>query len=322
MRWRFINGARESAMKNSIWRSLFSLLACVALAALSASAFSATNQLPSCTVTAEQVEKESIPAKDLVWVGVDSHGNFFAAWESSETRLTSLDQYGVPRWTSLGNGSQRMQGGYWGLNFYATIALEEKICGIGKKVLFYERIYDGSFYGVTVNGILPKPHTLVNEVIYPESRTYFLASLGAESDFILDGGAGRGWVTSSNGFRLPRAGDNLIPVHRFYGQARDGGFHFYTVDVADIEMLQAITYGARYTYEGVAFLAPRATRKIDGTYECSDAQTVPVARLRDGPPAENRPVSYRYVVNPKLAEIMVRRGWNDQGATFCALKDG
>jgi hypothetical protein len=322
-------------MKNFLWRSFLSLVGSITVTAVPMSAFSATSQLPSCTVTTPKFEP--VPGDPVggqrpvhLSVRVDSHGNFHATTSTDYPR-TQFDEFGVSSWKVLSYANRGTLRGSLGINYYSASELEKKLCARGKYVAFYES-WDDIFrieYVATADFILPKPHMVVRELANPVNGTYFLSALGFESDFILSGGAGSGWVTTANGFRLPRVAEGVVPVHRFFGRAKNGiieniGFHFYTADVTEFEEWQRmIASGAKLAYEGVAFLAPKAVKRVDGTYGCSDAQTVPVTRLlkRLPPVADpDRPFQYRYVVDPALARIMLSN-WDNQGASFCALPD-
>lgn len=283
---------------------------------MGASVSNASGALPSCTLDADQV---ALTAElDIVRVSVDSHGNFFAPVVLDVLNATFLDQYGVVPWAM-----RTFSEGFLRVKYHTTAELETKVCAAGKKIVFDERRFGSDEFAPTFDAVAPKPYLSVRELAGIGLGIYFLSALGADYDFVIDGGAGRGFSTTSGGFRLPRVGADLIPVHRFYGHPSGGaGSHFYTGDPTEFEAMQRrIERGERYTYEGVAFFAPRAVRQSDGSFACSSAELQPVNRLHLAPSKESGPFAYRYVLDIARAKSMQRQRWVNQGATFCALRE-
>jgi hypothetical protein len=316
-------------------RSFSCVLASASAMAASVSAFSSANQLPSCTVSGEEVAK--VPEQNLVKVRLDSHGNFFAGSPLTSFYYTELDQFRMQPWTFRSGGLGDYRSGiddYWVVNYYTTASLEEKVCALGRKIAFSETRYNGDKeYYPTFEGVLPKPYTVVREFVAVAAGTYFLSSLGHDTDYVIQGRAGFGWKMTPNSFRLPRTGNDLVPVLRFYGKGpgSEPSRHFYTADPTEyggspaalLPRLGSILAfdGATYNNEGVVFLAPRATLQSDGSFKCADAQTVPVTRLYLPPLSNSGASGYRYVTDASVVQSMRKKGWIDQGASFCALPD-
>jgi Repeat of unknown function (DUF5648) len=277
----------------------------------------ATSPLPSCAV--DPGLAANVAEADLVRVSVDSHGNFFAPVIIVELLdATALDRFGVQYWT------RRMWAeGFMRVKYVTTETLESNVCTRGKKIVFDERRFGSREFGRIFDAVTPKPYLEVRELAGIEFGIYFLSSVGADYDFIINGGAGRGFATTSAGFRLPRVGTDLVAVHRFYGHPSGGiGSHFFTADPAEhAAMQQRIAAGERYVYEGIAFLAPRATKRSDGTVSCSATNLTPVLRVHLSPTSADGPLAYRYTTSGALAKSMQRWGWVDQSASFCALSE-
>lgn len=269
-------------------------------------------QLPSCTVLPDLAAK-TLPS-DWVVVEVDSNGNFYAGWASDVINWTALEQFGVPVWTI-----RRRAAGYWTIEYYTTQALEQTVCRLSRQIVFKER---GEFAG-----ILPKAYTVVRELqtqsFDPEFQAFFLTSLGAEFDVVLNGAIGGVWASTANEFRLPRVASDLVPVYRFFGEFGGGApSHFYTADASEVAaMLRLIADGAKVTNERVVFMAPAAVAQADGTSRCASADHVPVRRMYQAATKSGAPSKYRYVTDDSLARRMQASDWSDQGATFCALRD-
>jgi Repeat of unknown function (DUF5648) len=315
----------DELTKRNIWRRLRAIsFAAVMPFAMCAGAFAADKPLPSCTVIGEQLS--NVASGDLVFVLVDSHGNFYQIADQF-FQATPLSYFEVPVWR-YGNVGIFLR--YY--HYYQTKGLEEKVCAVGKKIAFTN--YVPSAYGAQYQGVRPKPYIVVREVSTlsrdpnpysdrPRTRydIYFLSAIGEASDFVLNGGAGCCWGTTSNGFRLPRTGSDLVAVYRFYG-SNDGiaSSHFYTADSSErAAMQQAIANGAKYVDEGVVFFAPKATR--NGASICASSETVPVMRMHSSPATPGDPMRYRYVTDLDLTQSMQSTGWINQGASFCALPE-
>jgi hypothetical protein len=307
----------------NVWHRLRKIaFAATASLALCAGAFGVDKQLPSCTVTGDQLS--NVASEDWVFVQVDSHGNFYQIHDPLFGG-TPLTRFGVPVWHYVNFG---FIPAYY--QFHQTKGLEEKVCAVGKKIVF--RIDVPRAYGAQYIGVRPKPYIVIREFSalsrdpdagtdHPRRRydIYFLSAFGYESDLILD--VGVGLATSSNGFRLPRVGDDLVPVYRFYGSV-DGvaPSHYYTADSSEIAAIrQSIASGAKYVEEGVAFFAPKATKT--GSSVCHSPDTVPVLRMYSPAAAVGDPQRYRYVTDTDLAQSMLNAGWINQGASFCALPE-
>ena len=285
----------------------------LALVVLAGGAAATTSQIPSCTVPPELADSQPL----IAWVDVevDSHGNMFAGDVSDVINWTPLEVYGVPVWARR----QRAEG-YWRVDYYTTTALEQKVCGVGRQIQFRDRS--------GLKGIQPRPYVVVKELRVsspdPALQLFFLSSLGAEFDAILNGAIGGVWASSSNEFRLPRVADQIVPVHRFFGVLETGAApsHFYTADEAEINALdRRIAAGARIFNEGAVFNAPRSSVQPDGTALCPSPDLVPVRRLYSSPKSLGAPAKYRYVTDASMALRLRASGWVDQGATFCALRD-
>jgi Repeat of unknown function (DUF5648) len=281
--------------------------------------------LPTCAISPETAA--SLPSETVAPVRVDSHGNFFSGVVVTPFSITELDRFGVTYWALRQFGE-----GYIGVRYVTTKVLEEKICASGNKIVFSERSRDEWPRDKWFEGITPKPYLHVREFVgthlFQETPPrgvglYFLSALGADSDFVFNGGAGQGFNTTSNSFRVPRDGEGMTAVHRFYGNSGNGlGAHFYTADDSEYaSMLIAIANGANYHYEFVGFFAPRATRQSDGRFTCPSSGQTPVIRLHLAPTRTDDPFLYRYVTDPGLARAMQAKGWVNQGASFCALAD-
>ena len=295
-----------------MWKTVVAMiLACIALPTV---CHSAIVQLPSCLVPPEQADNNPLIA--WVEVKIDSHGNFYAPWVSDVINWTALETYGVPVWARrFGPGVA----GSWGVDYYTTAALEQKICARGKQIILQERS--------DFRGVKPKPYTLVRELQTvantSDQQLYFLSSIGADTDFVLRGFVGGGWSSTSNEFRLPRAGDDLVPVHRFFGVVGTGTpSHLYTADEVEVANISSMAVaGGKLSYDGIVFMAPKAIATSDGVWTCSSANYAPVRRLYAPSNKPDVPARYRYVADESITMRMRAAGWQDQGAAFCALRD-
>jgi hypothetical protein len=185
---------------------------------------------------------------------------------------------------------------------------------------------------LTVNGrdgfaTLPSSKILIQEFINAAlSSNFFLSGRDTSTDLIVGGSAGTGWSLSSNRFYVPRANDYLTPVHVFFGADGAGiPSHFYTASDDEFRLMQgkvaASSGSAKWSYDGIAFEAPRTIQAVGGEPFCPQRDLQLVTPMRRTGTSADAAAKYRYVVNPETVVAMSNAGWQKQLATFCAYPE-
>lgn len=316
----------DTSNRNNLRRLAATVATLISATASTFSSGSVSEQLPSCTVTASQ--PSAFAGVDVVYLNVDSHGNFYNTTDNL-LFVTPLSQFNVPVWRT-----ERTSVPQFEYRYYQTSALEATVCSSGKKIAFIED--STSSYGSAFPGVLPKPYILIRELattVRDASGTpdrpgrtleaHLLLAVASETNAVTNGAVGGRWVHTSNSFRVPRVGSDLVPVYRFFGGAPGRPpTHFYTADPAEIAAGRpASEPNTRFVNEGIAFYAKRRDVLNLGFEGCTGTDVVFVRRMHFSSPSPSEPARYRYVSDTALVEAMKARGWVDQGTSFCALSE-
>jgi serine protease len=180
-------------------------------------------------------------------------------------------------------------------------ALYYPLCGIG--------IVDAEITLLAVDAL--KPYSLVYEYYNTGLNHYFRTSGAGESQSVLTGGAGPGWVDTKDYFLAWRDDtQGAVPVCRFYGTPGKGpNSHFYTADTSECEQVKK---DPGWTYEGIAYYI-----KLPVNGACP-AGTIPIYRAYNNRWMYNDS-NHRFTTDTSLIQALVSQGWASEGIVMCAV---
>ena len=168
---------------------------------------------------------------------------------------------------------------------------------------------------------------------------YFVTADASEAAGIDGGRAGPGWVRTGRTFgawlNAASAPAGSTAVCRFYSSAATS--HFFTANAVECTSLRALEATQRrldavagrafvgWAFEANAFtvLAPAGANvgAIDGGKAASTAcptDTVEMLRAYNDGFANGQGANHRFVDDSGLRDLMVSRGWTNEGVAFCA----
>lgn len=168
--------------------------------------------------------------------------------------------------------------------------------------------------------------SIVVEFFNTSTGHYFYTLSGSDIAAIEAGSAGAGWVrTGLSFFAFPSLEASIFegklcdldpdpckPVSRFYAPGPNS--HFFTGSADESAYLRNDAVG--WEFESVAFYLPLA----DAQGRCT-APRVPVHRLYNDRYAFNDS-NHRFTASATAREVMLGRGWRDEGVAFCGYALG
>lgn len=157
---------------------------------------------------------------------------------------------------------------------------------------------------------LLKPYSIIYEYYNINLNHYFRTSGAPESQSVLTGGAGAGWIDTKDYFLAWRDGtQGAVPVCRFYGTPGKGpNSHFYTADAGECAFVKK---DPGWTYEGVAFYAKLP---VNGTCPTT---TIAINRIYNNRSMYNDS-NHRFTTDASVVQDLVGKGWVAEGTVMCA----
>ena len=174
----------------------------------------------------------------------------------------------------------------------------------------------------------PPPTDPVYEYFNSRTGHYFYTWSPGDQQALDSGAFGAGWMRTGQAFsaygtrdraRVPYypvdgcAGqESCLPVWRFYAPGPNS--HFFTGSPGDVAILGRP--GTGWFLENVAFY----TAMPDAAGKCATGKA-PVYRLYNNRAALND-TNHRYTADAAARQLMIARGWVDEGVAFCAFGKG
>lgn len=175
---------------------------------------------------------------------------------------------------------------------------------------------------IPINGTPPADSVI--EYLNTGTGHYFYTWSPGDQQALDSGAFGTGWVRTGQGFGAfgtRERGRNssymqdacapqgaCLPISRFYAPGPNS--HFFTGSAGDVAILDRP--GSGWLLENVAFYAAMPSASGD----CPPGKT-PVRRLYNNRAALNDS-NHRYTADDTARQVMVARGWVDEGVAFCA----
>ena len=164
---------------------------------------------------------------------------------------------------------------------------------------------------------------------------YFVTASATEAAGVDSGGAGPGWIRTGRSFAVwvspVTTPAGTAPVCRFYSSGANS--HFFTASAAECESLAKLETTERaaaaaagrvfsgWRFEGAAFsvlpAAPGAGLQKDASPACAPDSVAIFRGYNDGF-TTGAGANHRLVDDSGLQELMVDRGWINEGIAFCA----
>jgi serine protease len=160
-----------------------------------------------------------------------------------------------------------------------------------------------------------KNYRLVYEFANYISNHYMLTASKEQVAALYEGGRGlEGWYNTKEYFYAwsgPEEG--AVPVCRFYTLGANS--HFYTANAEDCALLKGLNpdnvyANDQWTYEDIAFYAKLPTNGV------CPADSAPIYRVYNNRWMYNDS-NHRFVSSDSLRQIMLDKGWVDEGVAFC-----
>jgi serine protease len=152
-----------------------------------------------------------------------------------------------------------------------------------------------------------KPYSLIYEYKNINTGHYFRTNNAGESAFVLNGGAGDGWVDTKDYFLAWRdSSQGASPVCRFYSAGSNS--HFFTADAGECALVKK---NPDWNYEGIAYYVRQTNQ---GT---CPVDTLPIYRAynnrwmyKDG--------NHRFSTDLSAINELVAKNWIFEGIAMCA----
>lgn len=182
------------------------------------------------------------------------------------------------------------------------------------------------------------PETQAVEFFNPALGHYFITADAGEALGIDGGTAGPGWTRTGRSFGAwlspANAPAGSAAVCRFYSLGANS--HFFTANAAECaslkalettQRLEAVQFGhpfTGWTFEGIAFTAavPAAATTTQKAASACASGTEKIFRAYNDGFASGRGANHRFVNDAALRDLMVDRGWVNEGVAFCAPVQG